>query len=198
MLYSFIFLRHGRSLADDEKVYEGRYDSPLTNIGIDQASNTARLLVDKNIDHIITSPLKRAKDTAKSIGTIINAPVEELALLIERDNGILAGMKYEEAQEKYPEPLHKSIFRKFPQESGESIIDLEKRALSCISNLINRDPKKYLIISHGNILNAIVRCILNMPRQINVVFRFKDNGYIEMDYNKEKDIWIFKSMKEGF
>jgi len=81
MLYSFIFLRHGRSLADDEKVYEGRYDSPLTNIGIDQASNTARLLVDKNIDHIITSPLKRAKDTAKIIGTIINAPVEELVLL---------------------------------------------------------------------------------------------------------------------
>jgi len=27
------FMRHGRSRADDENVHEGRYDSPLTEIG---------------------------------------------------------------------------------------------------------------------------------------------------------------------
>jgi 2,3-bisphosphoglycerate-dependent phosphoglycerate mutase len=30
------FLRHGRSRADDEEVHEGRYDSPLTNVGRSQ------------------------------------------------------------------------------------------------------------------------------------------------------------------
>jgi broad specificity phosphatase PhoE len=30
-------LRHGRSRADDEQVHDGRYDSPLTALGIEQA-----------------------------------------------------------------------------------------------------------------------------------------------------------------
>jgi 2,3-bisphosphoglycerate-dependent phosphoglycerate mutase len=32
-IIDFIFLRHGRSRADDEGVYEGRYDSPLSGVG---------------------------------------------------------------------------------------------------------------------------------------------------------------------
>ncbi len=32
-MYDLFLLRHGRSLADDENKFEGRYDSPLTEIG---------------------------------------------------------------------------------------------------------------------------------------------------------------------
>ena len=35
------FLRHGRSLADDENVHEGSYDSPLTDVGFSQANKLA-------------------------------------------------------------------------------------------------------------------------------------------------------------
>ena len=41
-MYKLVFLRHGRSQADDEERYEGRYDSPLTDIGIEQARSTAK------------------------------------------------------------------------------------------------------------------------------------------------------------
>jgi 2,3-bisphosphoglycerate-dependent phosphoglycerate mutase len=34
-------MRHGRSRADDEGVHEGRYDSPLTEIGISQVQARA-------------------------------------------------------------------------------------------------------------------------------------------------------------
>ena len=36
-----IFLRHGRSKADDERKHEGRYDSPLTEVGKEQAKRRA-------------------------------------------------------------------------------------------------------------------------------------------------------------
>ena len=44
MKYKYVFLRHGRSLADDEYKHEGRYDSPLTDIGKQQAETTAQKL----------------------------------------------------------------------------------------------------------------------------------------------------------
>ena len=44
------FMRHGRSRADDEEVQEGRYDSPLTEAGRDQARARAEELKLRGID----------------------------------------------------------------------------------------------------------------------------------------------------
>ena len=64
------FLRHGRSRADDEKVNEGRYDSPLTDIGRTQAQTRAHEFLSRDIhfDLIVSSTLQRAHETAKIIG----------------------------------------------------------------------------------------------------------------------------------
>ena len=72
------FLRHGRSRADDEKVLEGRYDSPLTEMGRAQALARAVEWKGKNItfDLIITSSLQRAFETATIIGEVLGIPVE--------------------------------------------------------------------------------------------------------------------------
>ena len=63
------FLRHGRSLADDERKSEGRYDSPLTEIGRRQAENLAGKWAEegKKFDMIVASTLIRAHETASII-----------------------------------------------------------------------------------------------------------------------------------
>ncbi len=60
------FLRHGRSRADDEGVHEGRYDSPLTEVGRRQALARGSGWKDVGlmVDEVICSPLKRAHETA--------------------------------------------------------------------------------------------------------------------------------------
>lgn len=201
MNYKFIFLRHGRSLADDELKHEGRYNSPLTEVGIEQANKTAIKLSELSFDLVITSPLKRAFKTAEIISSYLKVEVEINDLFKERDNGILAGLYFEEAKTKYPEPKYTSIYRNFPEESGENEIQLYSRALLCINSLIKRKPGKYLVVSHGNILNAIVKQILKIPignTGASTIFRLKDNGYIEMDYNIEKDLWLFNKMENGY
>jgi len=200
MKYKFVFLRHGRSLADDEYKHEGRYDSPLTDIGKQQAEITAQKLKCYDFDLIITSPLKRALETAKIVSKILNLEIEINDLLKERDNGILAGMLFDEANNKYPEPKNKSIYQNFPENSGENEIQLNSRALQSINSIIKRNPGNYLIVSHGTILNAIIKQILKIPIGnigASTIFRLKDNGYIEMDYLIEKDLWIFNRMENG-
>src|SRR5687768_2228091 len=63
---ALVLLRHGRSRADDEGVHEGRYDSPLTAVGRDQATRLAQHWREAgtHFDRIVCSSLVRARETA--------------------------------------------------------------------------------------------------------------------------------------
>jgi 2,3-bisphosphoglycerate-dependent phosphoglycerate mutase len=87
------FMRHGRSRADDEQVCEGRYDSPLTEVGRDQVNRRARQWLEAGVkfDQIVASTLARARESAEIVGHVVGAPVELDPDWMEMDNGPLAG-----------------------------------------------------------------------------------------------------------
>lgn len=58
-------VRHGETLWNVEKRVQGITDIPLTEKGINEAVELHDLIKSLNIDIVISSPLKRAKDTAK-------------------------------------------------------------------------------------------------------------------------------------
>ena len=63
-------MRHGRSLADDEMVHEGRYDSPLTDVGRAQVRSRAARWKRSGVtfDLIVASTLVRAAESARIVG----------------------------------------------------------------------------------------------------------------------------------
>ena len=91
---SIVFMRHGRSRADDENVHEGWYDSPLTDKGRSQAEARGQYFRERQYDFvcIITSPFLRAHETARIIGQILSVPVETDPDWKEMNNGPLAGL----------------------------------------------------------------------------------------------------------
>ena len=70
---------------------QGRLDEPLNQNGIDQANQTAQLLKNEKIDIIYSSPLKRAKQTAKIISQFHNAKIVIDERINEIDLGDLTG-----------------------------------------------------------------------------------------------------------
>ena len=66
-----IFIRHGQSLANHNKVIAGITDIGLTQNGFVQAKNIVHELLNKNIDVIICSPLLRAKQTCETINAVL-------------------------------------------------------------------------------------------------------------------------------
>ena len=70
---ALVLLRHGRSRADDERVHEGRYDSPLTDVGRDQARRLAQHWRETGaqFDRVVCSSLVRARETAEIVATAI-------------------------------------------------------------------------------------------------------------------------------
>lgn len=70
----------------------GRKDLLLNEIGEEQARKTRDNLSDLDIDLIISSPLIRAKQTAKIINEFKNKPIIYSEEIIERDFGEFEGL----------------------------------------------------------------------------------------------------------
>jgi 2,3-bisphosphoglycerate-dependent phosphoglycerate mutase len=198
-MYNLFLMRHGRSLADDEQKCEGRYDSPLTETGRKQAMNTAQYFCNNGIkfDGIFTSTLSRAKETAEIINQRQNTKIIQNELFVERDNGVLAGKTYEEVKKRYSgKPQFHHPYRYLPENSGENDAMLHSRAILAINSVFNLNDGVYLVVSHGGILNALMRYIVgaSIPfGESGIAFCFGDNGMANLHYTKSNNHWVLVS-----
>ena len=85
-------LRHGQTEFNVKKLVQGRCDSPLTDLGRQQARAAAAWLKAHGVvpDKVVSSPLGRAMDTASLVATELLGPdaaVEPCEGIIERSYG---------------------------------------------------------------------------------------------------------------
>lgn len=195
------FLRHGRSRADDEKVHEGRYDSPLTDKGRAQAQTRAREFLSRDIhfDIIVSSTLQRAHETAKIIGRLLNVSVETDPDWMEMDNGPLAGLPLDVAAERYPKPIFRNPYEPFCG-MGESEWEIYCRAARAVEKLVRRGAGNYLVVAHGGILNSAMRTIVGAQPFVNqqgTIFGFGDTGFARLVYYPTEHIWYLLEFTAG-
>jgi len=161
---NLLIIRHGQSEADILKVMEGRADFNLTDLGIKQAALMAGWVGQNyKIDKIFSSPLKRASQTANILSELIRIDVIYDDDLMEWQNGIIAGMPYDEARTKYPRPEpkypHTAVYEQ------ESDIQFRMRAEAALSKLINENPSDstVAVFSHGGLINQLFNSFLRLP-----------------------------------
>lgn len=194
-------LRHGRSRADDEGVHEGRYDSPLTEVGRGQVRKRVEDFLQRGFqfDTIIASPLQRANETAQIIGSALGVAVENDEEWMESDNGPLAGLPFDVAEQRYPKPAFRTPYSRMAG-SGESQWDLHIRAARAVQNLVQRGPGSYLVVSHGGILNSALKTMMGAVPNVNqqgFAFSFGDTGYTKLDYYPDKYLWVLLEFNAG-
>ena len=154
-------IRHGETTSDIEERYGGEYDDHLTKKGIKQARELAKKLIDKNIKFIFCSSKIRTKETLEIVNKKLELNYKIVKDLRERNsNGILTGMKIEEAKVKYPDlvELRKDYKNTLPQ--GESYLDFKKRILNSFNDILDSDYKSIAIITHGGPIYCIFREII--------------------------------------
>lgn len=106
-----ILLRHGQTELSVERRYSGHGDPELTELGQRQAAAAARALAvrlsgqDVEPAVVLSSPLRRARQTAAAVAETTGADLEVRDGLIETDFGGWEGLTFTEARERDPE-LH--------------------------------------------------------------------------------------------
>lgn len=144
-------VRHGQTLFNVRKKTQGWCDSPLTDLGIEQAKITRTFFTDNNIeiDEVYSSTSERAIDTAQIISDL---PIHPKKGLKEWNFGMMEG-EPEDLQKvpRHPGQItHEDFFVPF---GGESDVELTERFTNTIDEIIkNTEAKNILCVSHGGSL----------------------------------------------
>ena len=152
-------VRHGR---DDDTVRGGWSDASLSAVGISQAEALAARLKSDEAFHagvIYTSDLPRAKETAQILGEALSLPVIDRPAFRETNNGVLAGMKNEIADEKYPNLYWNSLGWNQTYPEGESPHSFYKRimgAWKAFRREVENKSHDVILVTHGGVINVIL------------------------------------------
>lgn len=144
MLY---IIRHGQTNWNLENRIQGQYDIPLNETGRAQAHATAEKLVRFAPEHIISSDLSRAMETAQIVGDRLHITVDYDARLREYDFGSFTGLVRADI-----EPIVEKTFFVNPTQFGaESMQDAFARVGAFLQDIDY--SKNTLVVTHGGVIN---------------------------------------------
>lgn len=147
-------IRHGETDWNKLTKLQGREDIDLNKTGLEQARVVGEYLKKCDWEKIISSPLKRALNTARTIGEVVgikNIHIEQN--LIERDYGKASGMTLAERVKTYPDKNYEGM---------EDWYHLRERVLKKVMALAQKyDDKDIIIISHGAAINSLLYTLSN-------------------------------------
>lgn len=143
-------MRHGETDWNRRHIYMGSTDIPLNQTGMDQAARAIPWLKDEPIEHVVTSPLLRASQTAAIIAAEIQKPVTIIDDLKECYGGNREGKPVDDGA------LFQLWLKGESENDSEAVSDFESRVRRGLVKALSL-PGPVLIVSHGGVYLAIQR-----------------------------------------
>lgn len=159
----FYIFRHGETDLNIAGRFQGQScNESLNQTGISQAKQLGKDLDGKKIDIVVTSPLKRALETAEIVADELDVPLVIEPDFIEGNFGVIEGKTKTELTESEKEVFAKWIvlhdnYLDIFFEKGESKRQIMNRAVDGLRRLGKRFPGKSIAISTHS---AVIRLIL--------------------------------------
>lgn len=133
MKKTFYMMRHGQTLFNLRKKIQGDCDSPLTELGINQAKAAGELLKDIQFDQYYSSTSERASDTLElAVGS--DKFYTRLKGLKERSFGLFEG----ESEDLNPN-WHNGYDEVFPLYGGETADETMERVNKTVLEFMKKD-----------------------------------------------------------
>lgn len=172
-------LRHGQTEFNIAGITQGIVDSPLTEVGKNQALNARKYFENNNIkfDKVYCSPLGRVKETTKIVTDI--KPIVKQGL-IELNFGSLDGKEYS---------LVKEFHDDYTSIGGESVDIVGDRMLKTLTNIMEGEGDTILCVSHGTVGRSFYYKVIGEYQK---TFRVPNCGILVFDYDNGK--FIFKEV----
>lgn len=198
---TLILVRHGESEWNRAGRIQGQVNSPLTDLGIDQAKairdHLSGILLNQELE-IYTSPLDRAIQTAEIIAQGIDHPSSKI-IIEERLNDFSLGeisgtFGWDKVAEIFPKQAQLRLQdpMRFHPSGGESGAEFEARLRSLLEDLMDEGSLK-LMVSHG-IVNKFIRGILkNLSGKEMVQLGESQNTIYRLEEGEETEIKILPS-----
>lgn len=165
-------LRHGQTGYNAGNRMQGQLDTELSDLGRDQAVAAAEVLAKRQPLLIVSSDLRRALDTAVSLGERSGMPVLVDTRLRETHLGDWQGLTHLDVDASWPGA--RLIWRESPRwapPGGESRVDVAARSNPVVSELIAQQTewgvdgpeRPVVLVAHGGLIAALTAALLELP-----------------------------------
>jgi broad specificity phosphatase PhoE len=166
------FVRHGESLANEQNLFAGRQNTPLTELGVRQAGQAGDRVAGLGVryDEVHVSPLDRARRTAEIIAGRLAARPEfvESPALVERDFGVFTArnkslVKKSIGFRAYTEYFHSSTGC---PPGGESWTQMYERVRDYYRDVLlprSRAGRTVLVVAHKYVVEMFALVVAEIP-----------------------------------
>jgi ribonuclease H / adenosylcobalamin/alpha-ribazole phosphatase len=150
-----ILARHGRTAANAQGLLQGRMDLSLDEVGRGQAQKLAVALA--SVDVIISSPLRRAMETAEALGKDIEVDERWQEL----DFGCLDGQRRQDIDVAVWKRLQQDVH--YAPDGGESLAAMMQRVTPALDELLARSADQDIVVfTHVMPIKAAFSHVLNV------------------------------------
>ncbi len=152
------FIRHGESEANEQNLFAGRQDSPLTELGVRQAHQAGRRVAALGLrfDEVHMSTLERARHTAEIVVSELDGrpgAIVESAELVERDFGVFTARNKSLVKKSigfaaYSEFFHRSTGRPPGGESWQQMYERIRTYYETVLRPLSESGRTVLVVTH--------------------------------------------------
>jgi probable phosphoglycerate mutase len=153
-----ILVRHGRTPANAAGLLQGRLDQDLDDVGRAQADAVAGyVLASGPVDAVVSSPLRRAAQTAEAFGL----PVEFDDRWVELAYGEFEGTPHADVPSEVWQRWRADPA--YTPEGGESLVALDVRVRAACDELLERAEREHVVVvSHVSPMKSAVAWALGV------------------------------------
>jgi broad specificity phosphatase PhoE len=153
-----ILLRHGRTAANEAGLLQGRLNQSLDAVGESQAvAAAAHIRSSHDVDVVISSPLKRAQETASAFGV----PIETDDRWIELSYGVYEGVPHADVPSEVWQRWRNDFA--YVPDGGESLAALDTRVRAACNDLVERASRQtVVVVSHVSPMKSAVAWALGV------------------------------------
>lgn len=184
---NIFIVRHGRTIWNTTRRWQGSKDIPLDEVGLEQAHKLAEKLMTYPIHKIYSSPLQRTAATAQAVGEKLNLPIIYRDDLKEICLGEWEGNTFTEINEKYANAFMEWETNPHAQVGFgvENNYDLQQRAWLAFDSICRLEDEDTLIVSHGAWINRLMCKLLHIPMEHRSNFELLNTGISIIKCKKE-------------
>ena len=167
-----VMLRHGQTEFNAGSRMQGQLDTDLTDLGRAQAVAAAEVLAKRQPLAIVSSDLRRAYETAMSLGERCGMPVQVDTRLRETHLGDWQGLTHSQVDDIAPGArLAWRDDARWAPHGGESRIDVADRSRPLVAELVAGEPewgadepeRPVVLVAHGGMIAALTAALLDLP-----------------------------------
>jgi broad specificity phosphatase PhoE len=160
MMTSVYLIRHGQTAWNREEIFRGRTDISLNEIGFREAELIGEYLKGRDIHVIYSSPLLRARETARRIAQVFNLKVLPLEGIIDMSFGKWEGRPLKEVQiydkELYLQWREKPHLVRLPE--GETLDEIRVRAMAAVEGVLQFHHGMNIVLVSHRVINKVIIC----------------------------------------